>query len=269
MLKYGADYVFSEIILISKLKKEIKNNKFKYFEKDIEKTIFQVGVSSPGEVDIALEKLSFAKEININMDCPRSNMKDVCGGLLDNEELMDSLTLYFAKECKKRGIIPSVKIRLGPSPSNIRITQYLDIFEKNKIKKVYIHARTLRYPYVNPAIHEPLFSLKEYKLKIIVNGDIDNYLSYKKFSDHLPYDIMIGRAALINPFIFQQIKNKENPAPGPFNPILKDPGIIRKDRKATLSKEKKEFIDEYKKLADSEGISPANLKYLTKGVSKK
>ena len=109
MLKNDVDYVFSEMIMIDRLNKEIKNDKLKVYKNDLPKTIFQIGVSSKKEINIALEHLSMAKEININMGCPQSSMKDVCGGLLSNEDLLDHLTVYFANECNKRDIIPSVK----------------------------------------------------------------------------------------------------------------------------------------------------------------
>ncbi|HHH53778.1 MAG TPA: hypothetical protein ENK91_08980, partial [Bacteroidetes bacterium] len=68
-----------------------------------------------------------------------------------------------------------------------------------------------------------MISLKRYSFPIIVSGDIDNYVSAKKVSDMVGCDIMIGRAALMNPFLFQQIKNKENLIDGPYDHILKDP----------------------------------------------
>jgi tRNA-dihydrouridine synthase len=264
MLKHGVDYVFSELILISK--PQLFDKKTKYFKEDLSKTIFQVGVSSNDEIDTALSLLSFAREININMDCPQSSMKNVCGALLHNLHLMDKLTNYFSKKCRQKNILSSVKIRLGIASDEIYIEKYLDIFEKNKIDKVYIHLRTLRYSYDQPAIIEPIKNLKKYSFPLILSGDVDNYVSAKKLTQIIDCDIMIGRAAFMNPFLFEQIKNKENLIDGPYNPIIKDPNIIR-TRSAVMSNKKRSFIKEYEELAKKEGIK-INLMYLNKGISK-
>lgn len=264
MLELGADFVFSEMIMIDKLDSHIE--KIKYFKEDLNKTIFQIGVSSKKEIDLALKTIPFARELNINMDCPHSSMKNVCGALLHNEPLMDELTNYFAKVCKKAKILSSVKIRLGTSQNEIFINKYLDLFEKNDIDKVYIHARSLKYSYHKSAIYEPLKSIRKYKFPIIISGDVDNYVSAKKITDMIDCDIMIGRAAFMNPFIFEQIKNKENLIDGPYDPVIKDPNIIR-TKFAVLSERKKLFIEKYEKLSEKEGIE-INLRFLKKGLSK-
>lgn len=271
MLQNDADYVFSEVIMIKRIDKEIQNDKLKVFQKDLPKTIFQIGVSSKEEIDTAIKLLPNAKEININMGCPQSSMKDICGGLLKNEKLMDTLTSYLVKICKKYKIVPSVKIRLGTSISDIRISKYLKIFEKNNIKKVYIHARPLRYSYNKPAIYKPLFTLPKYKLKLIINGDIDNYNKCKFITDKIVCDIMIGRAAFSNPFIFNQIKNKFQTINNTYNPIKKDPEIIKKGSQFYFSDKKKEFIEKYIKLAKEERLRKEiveyNLRALLKGIT--
>ena len=80
-------------------------------------------------------------------------------------------------------MISSIKIRLGTSIDNIRIANYLDIFERNGIKKVYIHARPLRYPYEKIARYDLLDFLnkKKYGMEIILNGDISEVGSTIQF----------------------------------------------------------------------------------------
>ncbi|MBU0758348.1 MAG: tRNA-dihydrouridine synthase family protein [Nanoarchaeota archaeon] len=266
ILKRKADFVFTELIRIQDLHRS--EDKIKYFKEDLNKTIFQIGISNKQEIDIALKAFSHAKELNINMDCPMSSMKDTCGAMLRNEPLMDELTEYFAKQCKKVKILSSVKIRLGTDENNIQIEKYLDMFEKNSIDKVYIHARPLRYTYLRPALLDPLKSLKKYTFPIIISGDVDNYISAKKITEIIDCDIMIGRAAFMNPFLFEEIKDRENLTEGPYDPINKDRNIIKTPDSSYMTDKKKDFIREYRRLAEKENIT-INLTLLFKGLSSK
>ena len=143
LFKYGADYVFSELIMIKDFEKEVKNDKLKFIKGDLDKTIFQIGVSDVKEVDLGvkllLKHIPLVKEININMGCPQSTMKkkSICGGLLYNINLMGELAAALSLY---KGFIPSAKIRLGTKPSEVLIKDYLSVLRDNGVKKVYIHA---------------------------------------------------------------------------------------------------------------------------------
>ncbi len=270
LLDNGADYAFSELIMINKLDHAKKDNKLDIIKEDIPKTIFQIGVSSIEEIDFGakyiIDNIKGVKEININMGCPQSTMQmtETCGGLLFNTKLMGQL----AHALSKYNIIPSAKIRLGVNRNDIRVHEYLNELQKNGIKKVYIHARTLRYGYTKPALKEEFNGLQEKfpKLTLIYNGDIDSPDS-SKISNH----VMIGRAALSNPFIFRDIKENKMYSPGEYSPILKDPyleGVMEK----SLKNEKIKIINEYLDLAIKHSLRSnlveSNLDYLLKGVSK-
>ena len=273
LLDHGADYVFSELILIKDFDKEVKNDKLKIFDSDISKTVFQIGVSSVEEVvtGVALIKknISGVKEINLNVDCPQSNMQKnkLCAGLLFDLDLLRNICAKLIEVCGE--IIPSVKIRLGTSVDDIRIKEYLQIFVEIGIKKAYIHARPLRYSYEKPALYSELRDLRtEFKsLDLIFSGDVDSYNTFLK----LKGDVMIGRAGLINPLIFEQIKNKVKVISGEFNPVKKDINIVKeKDHDIMLDKKKK-IILEFLQLCKQENLRMQlvknNLNYLLKGVS--
>lgn len=274
-LQCDADYVFSELIMVNALEKAIEDDKLKLIPEDISRTIFQIGVSSPEEV---FQGVAFIKEyvaspleININMGCPHSSMKkaQTCGGLLFNIPLMGELAHALASALKHTSTVASIKLRLGTNPETILIHEYLDIIQKNGVNKVYIHARTLRHSYVDAARYEFFSDLRAHypEMTLVFNGDVDNLESYENIGSG---DVMIGRAALSNPFIFQDIKDGVSYVSGPYAPELKDPNYIRQ-RNVCLNQKKVDLIKDYLDLASTHDLRKqlycGNMSYLTKGVS--
>lgn len=277
LLENGADFVFSELIRIDDIDNSIRNNKLDIIRQDIKRTIFQIGASSVLQVKTGVQllknKFGDVKEINLNMGCPHSSMKDrkICGGILYDKGLMQALSEELSKECSKYGIIPSVKLRLGTNENNIEIQDYLDILEKAGIMKVYIHTRPLCYPYTKPANYEPISQIKT-NVEIILNGDIDCYGLYEQIANKYKCSgIMVGRAALSNPLVFKQIKNKVKTDPIGFDPIKNDPTIVKCADKFFMSEQKSDIILNYLDLAQEQNarheLVKMNISYLIKGAS--
>jgi len=282
LLKHGADFVFSELIMADRWDKEELNEKFNFFPEDIPKTIFQIGVSSPEEVSFAVndlvKRIPGIVEINVNMGCPQSTMQkqSVCSGLLLDPDMMRLISEQLFNSCKENNIVPSVKIRLGPKEDDVKVKDYLKLLESAGVKKVYIHARTLRYNYTKPAMIDELSGLVEEfpNIELIFNGDVDSFESYGKLSRLGCAGVMIGRAALSNPLVFSQIKKEIPSSVDHFDPFLNDLNIIQtKDGRFEMTQKKKELISSFVKFAEKEGmrkeILQSHLSYLEKGVSKK
>ena len=274
-LEHGADYVFSELLLVGELDKAVLNDKLKLIQEDISRTIFQIGVSTPQDV---FEGVSFVKEyvdtpfeINLNMGCPQSTMQQtkVCGGILYDVSLMGELAKALFEAVKGTTTIPSIKLRLGTNPETILIHDYLDIIQKNGIQKVYVHARTLRYGYTKRARYELLSGLREKysDMNLIFNGDVDSYESYQLIGAG---DVLIARAALSNPFIFEDIKQQKKYGVGFYNPQIKDLYLIR-GTDIRFSLKKIDLIRTYLKLVVQYDLRKrlycGNIKWLTKGVT--
>ncbi|MBN2880821.1 tRNA-dihydrouridine synthase family protein [Candidatus Woesearchaeota archaeon] len=261
LFENGADFCFSEMIRCDDyFDKEIKNDKLKVYSKDeYKKTIFQIAAQNKEQIEKIMPYIKNTKELNLNMGCPHSTFQKnkICSGLLIDENAMKLVATDFANICIKNNIIPSVKLRLGPKENIIRINEYLKILEDAKIKKAYIHCRTLNQSYQKPIDYNSI-KLPKTKLEIIINGDIDSIQKaqelIKKFK---PKGIMIGRFALKDPLIFKKIKeNKE------INKL-----IINKSIK-TLTKEYEKLIKEFIQLAKDTKYLKQNLKHLLKDVSK-
>ncbi len=280
LLENKANFVFTELIMLDNLDDEFNEYKLKFIPADIHKTIIQIGTSNKQELKKGINKIKKLipnlKEINLNMGCPRSSMlqNKICSGILTDLDLMQELSSELVKQCKLHNIIPSVKLRLGTDINNIKINTYLNILQNSKIDKVYIHARPNKYSYQKPAVYKSLINIKKDfpEMKIILNGDIDSYDQYKKIISEINCDgVMIGRAALSNPLIFQQIKNKLIINSKGFNPILNDPNIKLVNNKYVLSKEKQLVIKDFIVLAIEEDLKyillKNNLVYLMKGLT--
>jgi len=264
---------------------ELDKNKLKCFPEDLSRTIFQIGANTEKEISFAVEEFKKIhpniREINLNMGCPQSSMqqRQVCGGILLNTDLMFSLSQSLAINCNKNDILPSVKLRLGTSPEKIIIEDYLSLLQRSGIKKVYIHARPLQYNYSRPALWSEFSSLVDSfpDLDLILNGDVDSYGSYLQLEKFSPSGVMVGRAALGNPLIFQQIKNEDNSVSGKvgrFDPELKDNELVQDENGLVRMSEKKrclieEFVSFAKKENLREEILATHIAYLNKGVSKK
>lgn len=266
LLLKGADFVFSELIMPADV--EIRR-KFKIIEGDLDKTIFQIGVSSENEIELAvsalLETFGSVKEVNINMGCPHSTMQQtkMCSGILYDLDLMGKL----CAKLSSYSFIPSVKLRLGTS-MNLDIEKYLEVCSINGVKKFYIHFRPLKYNYTKPVLKIQNLQEKFPSLEIIYNGDIDCYDKCVGYSNY-----MIGRAALSNPLIFSQIKGKVKGRVARYDFTLNDPSLITSKGFTSLSPEKEKVILEFVDLALKHNLDKnlirKNLVYLFKGVSDK
>lgn len=275
VLECGADYVFSELILVRELDKAVRDDKLKLIDEDIPRTIFQIGVSTPKDV---FEGVSFVKEyvsspfeININMGCPQSTMQQtkICGGILFDVELVGVLSKALADACKYTTTIPSIKIRLGTDPKTILLDEYLTQARDNGVFKVYIHARTLRHSYHKESRYQFFSGLRNRypDMNLVFNGDVDSPLAFEQIGGG---KVLIARAALSNPLLFADIKNDVEYPSGPYAPEMKDPGLIR-NASVTLSKRKISVIRRYIQLATKYDLRKTlyvnNMRWLTKGAS--
>jgi tRNA-dihydrouridine synthase len=275
VLQCGADYVFSELILVKELDKAVRDDKLQLIPEDISRTIFQIGVTSPEEVFTGVafvrEYVQTPLEININMGCPQSTMQQtkVCGGLLLDTKLMGSLAAALAEATRGTSTVPSIKIRLGTDPDTILVDEYIQAARDNGVKKVYIHARTLRHGYHKPTRYEFFSGLREKysDMQLVFNGDVDSFEAYKSIGAG---DVLIARAGLSNPLVFEDIKNEVSYGDGPYSPEVKDPNLLRfEDVRLTPKKIAliRSFLDAAVLYNLRTRLYRANMKWLAKGVT--
>lgn len=147
--------------------------------------------------------------VDINMGCPDRNIvaNGFCSGLVNNHTLANDI-IAAVKDASKNGLPVSVKTRIGYS--KIEVNDWIRFLLGQKLDALTIHLRTSKELSKVPAHWEEMEKIVEIRNQIspgtilIGNGDIENIVQGKKMSSIYKFEgIMIGRAMLHNPWIFE------------------------------------------------------------------
>ena len=163
---------------------------------------------------VALEKAAkivepFFDIIDYNMGCPAPHItKQMAGGaLLQNSSLTQEIFKTLVNSVKRP---ISLKMRIGVNDSNKLLFQDIaKIAEREGIQMITLHPRTVSQGYSGHSDWDMIKKLKQIvSVPIIGNGDITSPEIAKKVLDYTGCDyVMIGRGAMGNPFIFEQIND--------------------------------------------------------------
>ena len=163
---------------------------------------------------IALEKAAkivepFFDIIDYNMGCPAPHItKQMAGGaLLQNSSLTQEIFKTLVNSVKRP---ISLKMRIGVNESNKLLFQDIaKIAEHEGIQMVTLHPRTVSQGYSGHSEWDMIKKLKQIvRMPVVGNGDITSPETAKKMLDYTGCDyVMIGRGAMGNPFIFEQIND--------------------------------------------------------------
>ena len=149
---------------------------------------------------------NIADIIDINMGCPAPKVVKNGDGskLLLNLDLAEKIVRSIVETVNKP---VTVKFRKGWNNSHIVAVEAAKRFEKAGAAAITIHGRTREEYYSGRCDLDIIKQVKEaVNIPVIGNGDIKDIESAKKMFDYTGVDgIMIGRAALGNPWIFKNI----------------------------------------------------------------
>ncbi|MFH1358659.1 MAG: tRNA dihydrouridine synthase DusB [archaeon] len=205
--KYGAGLASTELLsanAIAKKNKSVMNlaltNKK---EKPVVAQIFGQNVENIIKAANILEK-NF-NIIDFNLGCPSKKiMSQGSGGaLLKRKNKIKEIVEELVRAVK----IPiTVKIRTGINKKENAV-EIAKICESAGVSAVIVHARTVEQGYSGKADWNIIKKVKQaVKIPIIGNGDVWNGKDAKDMLDETGCDyVMIGRAAIGNPFIFKEI----------------------------------------------------------------
>ena len=144
--------------------------------------------------------------IDINMGCPAPKIAlNHSGAALMKEP---DLCGEIVKAVSKAVDIPvTVKIRKGWDDNSVNAVEIAKICEQAGASAVTVHGRTRQQQYMPPADWDIIKKVKQaVKIPVIGNGDVTSAELAAKMFEQTDCDlIMIGRGALGNPFIFQEI----------------------------------------------------------------
>ncbi len=225
---FGVDLLFTEFIasdgIIRKIEKSINKAAFDESERPIGIQIFGNNIDTMQEAAIIAETLQ-PDLIDINFGCPvRKIASKGCGaGILNDLPKMVDITSAVVKAVK---LPVTVKTRLGWDDNHKNIEEITLRLQETGIKAITIHGRTRAQMYKGMADWSLIGAIKNnpnIKIPVIGNGDIDcpeKALDYKK--KYKVDGIMIGRAAVGNPWIFRQINTLYNTALPEELPTVKE-----------------------------------------------
>ncbi len=209
----GADLMFTEFIsaegLIRDADKSLEKLDIYDYERPIGIQIFGDKIDSMRK---AAEKAEQANPeiIDINYGCPVKKVacKGAGAGILLDLPKMQAMT----KEIVDQVNIPvTVKTRLGWDEKNIKIIEVAKRLQDTGIQGLTIHGRTRQQMYKGTANWEYISDVKnspDIHIPIFGNGDIDTPEKALEYKNKYNVDgIMIGRASIGNPWIFNEIKH--------------------------------------------------------------
>ena len=211
--KNGADLMFTEFIssegLIRDAEKSVQKLDIYEYERPIGIQIFGDKIESMRQAAEIAEKAK-PEIIDINYGCPVKKVacKGAGAGILLDLPKMQSMT----KEIVDAVNLPvTVKTRLGWDENSIKIVEVAKRLQDVGIKALTIHGRTRKQMYKGEANWEYIAEVKndpQIQIPIFGNGDINSPEKALEYKNRYNVDgIMIGRASIGYPWIFNEIKD--------------------------------------------------------------
>ncbi len=210
---HGADLMYSEFISSEGLIRDAIKSRQKLDIFDYERPVgIQIFGGDEDAMALSAEIVSTVNPnlIDINFGCPVKKVvcKGAGAGVLKDVDLMIRLTKAVIRSTN---LPVTVKTRLGWDDSSINIDEVAERLQDIGVQALSIHARTRAQMYKghsdwshiarvknNPRITMPIFG----------NGDIDSAEKALEYKNKYGIDgIMIGRAAIGYPWIFNEIKH--------------------------------------------------------------
>lgn len=147
-----------------------------------------------------------AQSIDINMGCPVKKITaNNSGSALMKDPVLAGKIIDAV--VKSTPLPVSVKFRKGWDNEHINAVEFAHMCEQNGASWITIHGRTRAQGYSGVADWEIIRQVKQsVRIPVIGNGDIDSPQKAKQMMEFSGVDgVMIGRAALGNPWLLQRI----------------------------------------------------------------
>ena len=208
-VRFGAAYTVTEMVSSKGLTMGDKKSALLLTLGDEEKTAgAQIFGDNPEIMaEAAVKCLQYKPQIiDINMGCPAPKVAMNGGGasLMKNSQLAGEIV----KAVSSAVDIPvTAKIRKGWDENGINAVQMAEILEKNGAAAIAVHGRTRKEMYSGSVDYEIIKAVKAaVGIPVIGNGDVVDAQSAAVMLEKTNCDaVMIGRGAMGNPWVFQQI----------------------------------------------------------------
>ena len=209
----GADMMYTEFIssdgLIRDAAKSVEKLDIYDYERPIGIQIFGDKID-PMRKSAAIAEAAGPEVVDINYGCPVKKVacKGAGAGILLDLPKMQKMTEEIVKAVDKP---VTVKTRLGWDHKTIQIVEVAKRLQDVGIQALTIHGRTRQQMYKGEADWSHIAEVKNHPdihIPIFGNGDIDSPEKALEYKNKYGVDgIMIGRAAIGNPWVFNEIKH--------------------------------------------------------------
>ncbi len=211
---YGADLMYTEFVSADAIIRDVKSSMKKL---DIDPAERPVGVQIYGrEIEPMVEAAKIVEQsnpdiIDINFGCPVKKVagKGAGAGMLRDIPKLVEMTRQIVQAVDHTPV--TVKTRLGWDENSKFIVDTAERLQDVGISALTIHGRTRAQMYTGEADWTLIGEVKNnprMHIPIIGNGDIDSPVKAREMFDRYGVDaIMIGRAAIGKPWIFEEVKH--------------------------------------------------------------
>lgn len=211
--EFGADVLISEFVSSEALIRDVEKSQKKMAFSEVERPF---GIQIFGhDIDSLCRAAEIAAAqnpdfVDINWGCPVKKVvvKGAGSAILKDVPKMVRLTEAVVKAVN---VPVTVKTRLGWEETDKPIVQVAEMLQDVGVQMLSIHGRTRSQMYSGTADWSLIGEIKNnprITIPIVGNGDIDSGEKAMEYRNKYGVDgIMVGRAAIGNPFIFKEIKD--------------------------------------------------------------
>ena len=211
---FGAEATMSEMVFSTALAKGSRRD-VALMRKHPEEKLFGAQILA-AQPEAAVQAALTAQEmgvdwVDLNAGCPiREALSKGCGArLLERPQHLRAVCAALASNLK---IPVTVKLRSGPKAGRLNYLETGALAEEAGVSAIAIHGRDREQRYTGCADWNVVKELVEARtIPVIGNGDI---LTWYEAEDRLrqsgAFGIMVGRGALIKPWIFQELAEKRD-----------------------------------------------------------
>jgi nifR3 family TIM-barrel protein len=215
--RYGAGMSFSELVSSNALimggeKSQIKSNQLAYFCEEERPVAVQIFGSDPDYMRQAATMMAASKPdaIDINMGCSVPKIAKCGAGclLLKTPDKAEAIIKATVEGAAVHGVPVTVKMRAGWDEWNITAPEVAQRAEAVGAVAVTCHPRTAKQAFTGHSDWSVIRRIKEVvSIPVIGCGDVHNGPDAKRMLEETGCDaVMIGRAAMGNPFLFASIR---------------------------------------------------------------